>query len=1624
MGLVLALTGLYWGSNQANAQVFGPPIANPAGAAGFNSNVNYDLPNWAYSPNIRKFISALPGLGAPGCTPNFGAGTCNENNLNQYIPIARPDTTTFPDADYYVIGASQYSLKLHSDLPATTLRGYRQENAPGFAGVQNVNQYLGPMIIAKSYDPTKPPGENGNGKPVRVLYKNELPLTSDPITHGNLFLPVDPTVMGAGMGPVAGVNYTQNRIALHLHGGATPWISDGTPHQWITPAGEPAVAGQPLYQKGASFANVPDMVNGSSYPGPGNPSALSVYPGGFPAQPCIGGPCFVPSGTDGMGTLYYTNQQSGRLMFYHDHAYGITRLNVYAGLAAPFLLTDQVEEDMISGTNVSGASTGKVLPDLGGVYHYGIPLVIQDKTFVNDATTPPGAGFPAGATPTHPTAVDLPGRPASDPRWNSVGGNGVWAAGTTPPAGGSLWLPHEYMPNEDIYDPSGANPRGRWDYGPWLNPPAVPLNANLPTPTITPEAFMDTMLVNGTPYPYVNVPAGAVRFRILNACNDRSLNLSLFVADPAAPTEVKMVPAAPGVDPNWPVDGRNGGVPDPALKGPSWYQIGNEGGLLPQVAVIPPQPVVFEQSRLLPTVLSIANKSLFIMPAVRADVVVDFSAYAGKTLILYNDAPAAAPLFDERYDLYTGDPDMRSTGGAPTTPAGFGPNTRTIMQIRVSANGAAPFNLGALQAALPKAFGATQAPPIVKQAAYNPAFGTANVDTFVNNTDSTVNLVGGVQSVSRVLTTLGGSGYTTAPAVSFISADGNGSGAAATAALDGVTAVTVTLGATSPATPYTLPPTVAIVAPIGCGALNNTTCVQATAVASISGGQVTAITVTDPGAGYTAECTAATNPAVTITTALGDPTGAGATAASGLTCGAVAHIQVTNGGSGYTKAPFVYLTGGGGTGATADARLTNDSVIGMKNITEGFDINYGRMNVMLGTTPTPLEATLVPPPPAPAVPGIAQYIDPPSDFWNDGQTYVFRLSHLGVDNHAVHFHLANLQVVNRVDFTNTMLPPEANELGWKETVRTEPFTDLILAVQPRHMSLPFPIPRSTRLMDVTTPAGSTANYIQPAPVPGTPTPAGISNVVTDFGWEYVWHCHLLGHEENDMMRPIVFNPLLMSPPTGNPLPNTTLGKPFWYTNGGPAPAEAVVFTVGAISPATGSDHYRFTLNYVPTSTGVPVSTVVQDWNTLTTWTMTGFPAGSYTLTVDAGTGAAPVAPDVTGELAFEIVPPPATDVTLAVSPPSPQTNNTTVTFTATGVGSNSYQYRFQKNGTTVQDYSTSNTWTMPLSMPSGIYQITVDVRTNPLSATADATSSPLAYTVTVGGDFNSDGFADIVWRNAASGQVEIWNMNGTTLIAEGSPATISDPNWEIRGVGDFNSDSVADIVWRNKATGQVEIWLMNGDTIALQGSPATIGDLNWDIKGVGKREIIWQNKSTGQVEIWQMNGTIIASQASPATVSDLNWDIKHVGNFNGDGSADILWQNKSTGQVFIWLMNGTTLASQGSPGTISDLNWQIRGVGDFNGDGSTDILWRHATSGQVYIWLMNGTTVVSQGSPATVSDLNWEIRGTRDYNGDGKSDILWRNKSTGQVMIWLMNGTTLASQGSPGTVGDLNWDIK
>ena len=168
------------------------------------------------------------------------------------------------------------------------------------------------------------------------------------------------------------------------------------------------------------------------------------------------------------------------------------------------------------------------------------------------------------------------------------------------------------------------------------------------------------------------------------------------------------------------------------LTGPDWIQIGTEGGFLPAPVVVDGQQVTTWITD--PTRFDVGNvdkHSLLLAPAERADVIVDFSQFAGKTLILYNDAPAAFPARVPSYDYYTGaagpEPERRPRRSARLRPehphhhAGQDrarprrrrPSTWPTLQaaFRHKANGTGVFESG-------------QHPIIVGQAAYNSAYGT------------------------------------------------------------------------------------------------------------------------------------------------------------------------------------------------------------------------------------------------------------------------------------------------------------------------------------------------------------------------------------------------------------------------------------------------------------------------------------------------------------------------------------------------------------------------------------------------------------------------------------------------------------------------------------------------------------------------------------------------------------------------------------------------------------------------------------------------------------------------------------------------------------------------------------
>ncbi len=115
-----------------------------------------------------------------------------------------------------------------------------------------------------------------------------------------------------------------------------------------------------------------------------------------------------------------------------------------------------------------------------------------------------------------------------------------------------------------------------------------------PDPSIVPQFYGDTPVVNGKAWPRLSVEPRSYRLRLLNGSNSRFYTLKLLQYDESSSD----------------IDG----------DGPPFVQIGNDGGLLSSPIKI--------------------DDRLELGSSQRADLIVDFTEYAGETLLLHNDAPA------------------------------------------------------------------------------------------------------------------------------------------------------------------------------------------------------------------------------------------------------------------------------------------------------------------------------------------------------------------------------------------------------------------------------------------------------------------------------------------------------------------------------------------------------------------------------------------------------------------------------------------------------------------------------------------------------------------------------------------------------------------------------------------------------------------------------------------------------------------------------------------------------------------------------------------------------------------------------------------------------------------------
>ena len=166
------------------------------------------------------------------------------------------------------------------------------------------------------------------------------------------------------------------------------------------------------------------------------------------------------------------------------------------------------------------------------------------------------------------------------------------------------------------------------------------------------------------------------------------------------------------------------------------------------------------------------------------------------------------------------------------------------------------------------------------------------------------------------------------------------------------------------------------------------------------------------------------------------------------------------------------------------------------------------------------------------------------------------------------------------------------------------------------------------------------------------------------------------------------------------------------------------------------------------------------------------------------------------------------------------------------------------------------------------------------------------WSIVASSDFNLDGCADIVWHNSANGEVQLWLMDShrvrsrATVLGEDGNAVHIGPPWRIVASNDFNLDGVADIVWHNSASGEVQLWLMDGHKVRSRatvlgedGNAVHVGP-PWRIVASSDfdlddcADILWHNSATGEVQLWFMDGHRVRSRA---TVLGEDGNAVHIG---------------------------------------------------------------------------------------------------------------------------------------------------
>ena len=212
-----------------------------------------------------------------------------------------------------------------------------------------------------------------------------------------------------------------------------------------------------------------------------------------------------------------------------------------------------------------------------------------------------------------------------------------------------------------------------------------------------------------------------------------------------------------------------------------------------------------------------------------------------------------------------------------------------------------------------------------------------------------------------------------------------------------------------------------------------------------------------------------------------------------------------------------------------------------------------------------------------------------------------------------------------------------------------------------------------------------------------------------------------------------------------------------------------------------------------------------------------------------------------------------------------------------------------------------------------MHSFTANEASNAFSVTVaplpPASSSPpfdLSWKAIGVGDYNGDGYADLAWQHQSDNLAEVQFLAGTEPIGGGMIANSPfDASWSVAATGDFNGDGFSDLVYRQSGNGLTEIQFLKGTANVSGGVIANNPfDASWSIiaagnfNGDGKSDLVWQQPSGGQTQIMLLDGNNNAGGgAITSNPFDSSWKIVTSGDFTASGTDGLVWQQASSGQV-------------------------------------------------------------------------------------------------------------------------------